>query len=330
MLPNPAWIGSALTDLMTGDDRPQRPDFRQAFYLALAKVLGAAAWVDGAINQAEVNVIKSLLHELSPRLTARELERVQRYLEEPVPDAHWLELQTQLAEFTRRRTRLQFAMDRLGALLTADGPMNQAESALIAQVGALLGWHGGDRGRGGSAVGQERPASRSNAGSGGDAGRPVRPAAGLRLGQLTAASGGREPPALLDRIRAATRAHLAASGSHQSPPHKLYLLAATVAFVRGARIGISGEDAELVGFTAAVTDVTTEVAAAALAAARRHPAAPADLDELAAELRRRAEPTEIGALAQLLNSMADGETALRRLRQLTGTHNPPQSEIMGR
>ncbi len=101
MLPNPAQFGSALSELLTGGDRRERPDSRQSFYVALAKVLGAAAWIDAPINQAEINVVKSLLNELSPRLTSRELRRVQRYLTEPVPRAHWDELLLVLSEFTR-------------------------------------------------------------------------------------------------------------------------------------------------------------------------------------------------------------------------------------
>ena len=134
-------FGSALSDLLAGSgNKRQRPDFRQSFFISLAKVLGAAAWIDGPINQAEVNIVKSLLNELSPRLTTRELQRVQRYLAEPVPREHWSELLADLSEFTRRRARLQFALERLQALLSADGTPTQAESELYQQAQTLLGW----------------------------------------------------------------------------------------------------------------------------------------------------------------------------------------------
>ena len=140
-------FGSALSDLLAGSgNKRQRPDFRQSFFISLAKVLGAAAWIDGPINQAEVNIVKSLLNELSPRLTTRELQRVQRYLAEPVPREHWSELLADLSEFTRRRARLQFALERLQALLSADGAPTQAESDLYHQAQTLLGWRDLERG----------------------------------------------------------------------------------------------------------------------------------------------------------------------------------------
>ncbi len=305
MLPNPSWIGSALSDLLVGDpDRHRRPDYRQAFFLALAKVLGAAAWVDAPINQNEVNVIKTLLHDLSPRLTARELQRVARYLEESVPDEHFRELVSQLGRFTRRRARLRFAVTRLLALLAADGTPNQPEQELFERTCAILGWSGGDGG------GDEEPPAASAPG------RSHRVRTGLQLGRLTGQPDDAAPRSLLDRVRTATWERLQAGGGHETPPDKLYVLAATVAFLRGARVGNVGEDAELVGFTAAVSAVPDDVAEAALAAARQFPAAPAELPALAAELQRRTDATELGSLAQLLNAMADGEAALRRLRQL--------------
>ena len=358
-------FGSALSDLLTGSgNQRERPDFRQSFYLALAKVLGAAAWIDGPITQAEVNVVKSLLNELSPRLTTRELQRVQRYLAEPVPGEHWTELLVQLSEFTRRRARLQFALERLQALLGADGEPNRAESDLYQQAQTLLGWRDLER-AGPAAMGDPKePAGRgeghvsraamtANAAEGerthGEApglasgaetpdpaavgpetvadpewaraealAGPAPAEGGIRLGDLDRDRRAAASPTLVDRVLAAGAARLPGKGGGGYPPRKLAVLAAAVAYVTVRRAGTEGEDAELVGFAAAVSGVDDAVAAAVLDAAREQPAAVAELAGLTTELSVLTSPVELAALAKLLNAMADGEAALRRLRDLGG------------
>ena len=333
VLPNPSWLGSALSDLLAGgSNKREGPDYRQSFYLALAKVLGAAAWIDGPINHAEVNVVKSLLHELSPRLTTRELRRVQRYLVEPVPRAHWSELLVELSEFTGRRTRLQLALDRLHALLAADGEPSQVEMALFNQAQTLLGWRDLEHAppptvTGLDALDTEHPHHAAGGrvpGAGGDpaagaASRPVSPATGdIRLGDLTAKPHTGASPTLVERVHEAALAGLAATGGSEPPPRKLAIVAATVAHITMRRAaGTEGEDAELVGFAAAVTGVGATVADRFLEAARGQPATPPELAELAGELQAYTSPLEIASLAKLLNSMANGEAALRRLRELT-------------
>lgn len=305
MLPNPSLFGAALSDLLGGGgNRRQRPDYRQSFYLALAKVLAAAAWIDGPINQTEVNAVKRLLNELSPRLTTRELRRVQRYLAEPAPRGHWPELLAQLSEFTRRRARLQFALQRLHDLLACDGEPGAAETHLFNQARTRLGWRESQRDA--AAAAAAGPEARAAAG-----------AAGIRLGDLgSAAAGAAAPsPALVERIRRA------GGGGGAPPPYKLAVVAAVVAHVTRRRAGTEGEDAELVGFTAAVSATDAALAQAVLEEARRQEAAGCEPSALAGALRAWTSPPEIAALAKLLNAMADGEAALRRLRELTA---PPR------
>ena len=339
-------FGSALSDLLTGSgNKRERPDFRQSFYLALAKVLGAAAWIDGPINQAEVNVVKSLLNELSPRLTTRELQRVQRYLAEPVPREHWTELLAALSEFTRRRARLQFALERLQALLDADGTPTQAENDLYHQAQTLLGWRDLERGpaTGGDAADpavaepesanqrDRAPAEAAAVPSAGQAPAAARedpepgPAeGGIRLGDLDPERHMTASPAFVDRVLAAAAARLPGSGGGRYPPRKLAVLAAALAHVTMRRAATEGEDAELVGFAAAVSGVDDAAAVAVLEAAREQPATGAELAALAAELGVLTSPVEIAALAKLLNAMADGEAALRRLRGLARMAERPR------
>ena len=316
-------FGAALSDLLGGSgNKRQRPDYRQSFYLALAKVLGAAAWIDGPINQAEVNVVKSLLNELSPRLTTRELQRVQRYLAEPVPREHWSELLAQLSEFTQRRGRLQFALERLQALLSADGAPSQAESDLFHQAQTLLGWRDLERGAAAtpdSAAAVPESAVEAPSAAPGST-MPAPAEGGIRLGDLSPGPRAAASPALADRVLAAAAARLAGMRGGGSPPRKLAVLAAALAHVTMRHAGTGGEDAELVGFAAAVSAVDDAVAEAVLDAAREQPATAVELAALGDELSVLTSTVEMAALAKLLNAMADGEAALRRLRGLAELH----------
>lgn len=317
VLPNPAHIGSALADLIGGGGRRrERPDFRQSFYLALAKVLGAAAWIDSPINQGEVNVIKSLLNELSPRLTSREVQSVQRYLAEPVPAAHWDELLLALSEFTRRRGRLQFALQRLQSLLAADGEPTEREQRLFAQAQSALDWRGSQAAAGAAAPETERSQremERSDAvPKSADAAVP----AGIRLGDLVRGGVRDTPPALVDRVREAAAARLGATDDDRVP-RALAVWSAAAVHVTVHRARTEGEDAELVGFLAAVSGVDGGVAEVVLEQARAVGAASAEVAELASELQGAATAVEVASLAQLLNAMAGGDAALRRLQDLS-------------
>lgn len=317
MLPNPAQIGSALSDLISGGARRRdRPDVREAFYLALARVLGAAAWIDAPINQHEVNVIKSLLNELSPRLTSRESQSVQRYLTEPVPGAHWDELLLALSDFTRRRGRLQFALQRLQALLAADGEPNEVEQRLFAQARSALDWRGSGPESTESAPGLTHPEQvASQPGSASDAGTGP-PGTGIRLGDLAGGAAHAAGPPLVDRVREAGAARLGAAADDRVP-RRLAVWCAAVAHVTVHRARTDGEDAELVGFLAAVAGVDDAAAEAVLEQARQIGPAGADCPELAAELQGAATAVEVASLAQLLNAMAGGDAALRRLQDLS-------------
>ena len=309
MLPNPAQIGSALSDLIGGGGRRrERPDFRQGFYLALAKVLGAAAWIDAPINQPEVNVIKSLLNELSPRLTSRELQSVQRYLAEPVPGVHWDELLLALSGFTRRRARQQFALQRLQSLLAADGKPTEVEQRLFAQAQSALDWRGRRPDTAAPDPADAAPPA-PDPGDGTDDGA-------IRLGDL-ARGGARDiPPPLVDRVREAAAARLGGPAADRVP-RRLAVWCAAVVHVTVHRARTDGEDAELAGFLAAVGGVDEATAETVLEQAREAGPSAAALPELAAELQGVASAVEVASLAQLLNAMANGDAALRRLQEVS-------------
>ena len=110
-------------------------------------------------------MIKGLLNELSPRLTSREVQSVQRYLTEPVPDAHWDDLLFAVSDFTRRRGRLQFVLLRLQTLLAADGGLTDEEKTLFAQVRSALDWRGSQPDRSDSESEIETPRLQPGAGA---------------------------------------------------------------------------------------------------------------------------------------------------------------------
>ena len=309
MLPNPAQIGSALSDLIGGGGRRrERPDFRQGFYLALAKVLGAAAWIDAPINQPEVNVIKSLLNELSPRLTSRELQAVQRYLAEPVPGEHWDELLLALSGFTRRRARQQFALQRLQSLLAADGEPTEVERRLFAQAQSALDWRGRQPDTAGPDPAHAAPPAP-------DPGNDTDDGA-IRLGDLARGGARDTPPPLVDRVREAAAVRLGGPADDRVP-RRLAVWCAAVVHVTVHRARTDGEDAELVGFLAAVGGVNETTAETVLEQAREAGPSAAALAELAAELQGVATAVEVASLAQLLNAMAGGDAALRRLEEMS-------------
>jgi hypothetical protein len=314
VLPNPAQLGSALSDLIAGGGkRRDKPDFRQAFYLALARVLGAAAWIDGPINQPEVNMIKGLLNELSPRLTSREVQSVQRYLTEPVPDAHWDDLLFALSDFTRRRGRLQFVLLRLQTLLAADGELTDEEKTLFAQVRSALDWRGSQPDLSDSESEIETP--RLQPGAGADAGATG--PAGIRLGDLAGGAASDTPRPLVDRVREAAAVRLGVV-AEDAVPRRLVVWSIAVAHVTVRRARTDGEDAELVGFVAAVAGVEDAAAEVVLEQAREvGPAGAESVPELASALRGVASAVEVASLAQLLNAMAGGDAALRRLQDLS-------------
>ena len=328
MLPNPAQIGSALSDLIAGGGRRrERPDFRQGFYLALAKVLGAAAWIDAPINQPEVNVIKSLLNELSPRLTSRELQSVQRYLVEPVPEVHWDELLLALSGFTRRRARQQFSLQRLQLLLAADGELIEVEKRLFAQAQSALDWRGSQPDT--TVPDPVNPADAASPAADPSAGTEAGTGDGaIRLGDLARGGASGTPPPLVDLVRDAAAARLGGA-AHDRVPRRLAVWSAAVVHVTVHRARTDGEDAELVGFLAAVGGVDEAVAETLLEQAREAvpvaqagpvaQAAPSSAvqPELAAELQGAATAVEVASLAQLLNAMAGGDAALRRLQDLS-------------
>ena len=137
---DPSQILQGLVDLLAGGRScKQKPDLRQPLFVALARLLSAAARADGPIVRAEQNRVKALLAPLRPRLTARELLAVMLDLEQPVGARMWDELIADVAARATRRAEVQLVLARLRDLLEVDGPINDEERAVLSRVELGLG-----------------------------------------------------------------------------------------------------------------------------------------------------------------------------------------------
>ena len=101
--------------------------------LTLAKVLVAAAWVDGVVSHQEINSLKDLLFRL-PGLTGREWATLEMYIESPVGEAERDRLVTQLVELISSTSDSVLALRALDELVVSDGDIGDQERQMIEEV----------------------------------------------------------------------------------------------------------------------------------------------------------------------------------------------------
>jgi uncharacterized tellurite resistance protein B-like protein len=106
---------------------------KEHLILALAKVLIAAAWADGALTHEEVNSMKDLLYYL-PRLSARQWASLQMYIEAPVDEAERARLVEDLRDAIRSPEDRDLALKTLDEMLWADGEVTQEEERVAAEI----------------------------------------------------------------------------------------------------------------------------------------------------------------------------------------------------
>lgn len=105
--------------------------------MALAKVMIAAAWSDGAITNEELNSLKDLLFRL-PGMTARDWSELEIYLELPVKPDERARLVAGLQDSLSSRREKQLALSALQDLIHADGSETEAEQAVFQEIRAAL------------------------------------------------------------------------------------------------------------------------------------------------------------------------------------------------
>jgi len=114
----------------------------RSLILTLAKVLIAAAWVDGEVTQEEVNSAKDLLFHLphvaanapGMKLSSREWATLEMYVESPVGADERARLVAELQEALRSPEDKALVLSMLEGLVQADGAVSGEETAVLAEV----------------------------------------------------------------------------------------------------------------------------------------------------------------------------------------------------
>ena len=105
--------------------------------LTLAKVLIAAAWVDGELTREEVNSMKDLLYAL-PELTGLQWARLDMYIETPVGDAERERLVEELRQEIQTPDDRELALKALKEMMVADGQITEDERLALSEMEAAI------------------------------------------------------------------------------------------------------------------------------------------------------------------------------------------------
>ena len=105
--------------------------------MALAKVLVAAAWVDGEPSHEEINSMKDLLFRL-PQLSSRQWASLQMYIETPVDQAERARLVEDLRNSIRTPEDRDLALEMLDELMRADGQVTEEEERVAVEIKAAI------------------------------------------------------------------------------------------------------------------------------------------------------------------------------------------------
>ncbi len=104
---------------------------------SLAKVMIAASWADGEIDNEEKNNLKDLLFQL-PDMTAGDWARLEIYMATPVGEAERARLLEELKRSLRNGRDKALVMNSIDALVEADGEVSREEAAFVAEVKQIL------------------------------------------------------------------------------------------------------------------------------------------------------------------------------------------------
>jgi uncharacterized tellurite resistance protein B-like protein len=105
--------------------------------MALAKVMIAAAWADGDINNDEMNSLKDLLFQL-PEMTASDWAELDIYIETPVGDAERARLVANLQASLKSSRDKEMALTMIDELAAADGEISPEEQARVDEIKAAI------------------------------------------------------------------------------------------------------------------------------------------------------------------------------------------------
>lgn len=100
---------------------------------AIAKVIIAAAWVDGEINNEEINSLKDLLFQL-PEMNAADWAELEIYMDSPVSEPERERLLLELNDRLSTHEDRALATEALEKVLSADGELQASERKLLEEV----------------------------------------------------------------------------------------------------------------------------------------------------------------------------------------------------
>lgn len=113
--------------------------------MALAKVVIAAAWVDGKVTIEEVNSLKDLLFRMphigsdwEMQMSAHEWARLEIYIESPVDAAERARLIEDLRAVLRTSEDRALALSALEELIKADGVVTEEEKVVAEEIRTAL------------------------------------------------------------------------------------------------------------------------------------------------------------------------------------------------
>ncbi len=101
--------------------------------LALGKVVIAAAWADGEIQQEELACLKDLLFQL-PELPRHCHRMLEMYLESPVTEKERNQLVEELKQLLQTDEEKQFALNALDQMIRADGVVDTREMEVVDSI----------------------------------------------------------------------------------------------------------------------------------------------------------------------------------------------------
>lgn len=111
------------------------------FVMILAKVIIAAAWVDGQVTTEEINSVKDLIFHLRRsgfdevnQLSAQDWSLLDMYIESPVGEAERARLVVELQNALRSDRHKQMTMEAIKNLVEADGEVSESEKETVAEI----------------------------------------------------------------------------------------------------------------------------------------------------------------------------------------------------
>jgi uncharacterized tellurite resistance protein B-like protein len=105
----------------------------QEVLMSLAKVMIAAAWVDGEISQDEINSMKDLLFRL-PDMTATDWAELDIYIDSPIDEAERSRLIVGMQKALATGHDKALAFSALDELVTADGVVTDEEQRIVGEI----------------------------------------------------------------------------------------------------------------------------------------------------------------------------------------------------